>query len=399
MPKCVLVHTLISDFAHIKTVEPMYSISYLSFRYLLLSFLMILLLALCQSSFATSSHTVADTNRDVPAAEDPLALYPEDIRRIKQRGKLIVAQFHGERKGFFMFDEQHAAHGQDVYLDAQGRHVIGHDIVIAQRIAERLGVDLEIRRNEKSFTDVCKTVARGEADIGLSKLTITMDRGQYVNFTEPYMRLKIGVLINRLREVESRRSGSLREILNHPETTIAIQSGTSWVAYGRDLFPQAELLEYPTMRDALNAVISGDAMAFLNDEWNISVLLNDSPEVTLRARLAFLPGQQSGIAMAVNPHQPNLLAFLNLMVESDHLRTDSPALLRNYFSANSAQKIANTLLMAEKGQQEALSTNLALALLFGIFFLLLLIWIRLAFSPPPIGDNPSSQSERQEHTL
>lgn len=268
-------------------------------------------------------------------AEDP---FPPDIMRIKERGRLIVNQFNGERPGFFMFDDKNKFPDYTSY-NHEGKRLIGHDIQIAQKIAERLGVDLEIRRHIKSFTELARSTSRGEADITISKLTITMGRGQYVRFTEPYVNLRIGLLINRLEEVKTGRKGDDPILLvNHPDAKLAVQKGTSWVLFGKDLFPKAKLIEYPSMNAALDAVRKGETLAFLNDEWNIASKLKIKPELTVRVRLAFIPGIKSGIAMAVSPDSSNLLSFLNLMVQRDRLSTTTDELLENYLGAALLQR-------------------------------------------------------------
>ncbi|MGB1110780.1 MAG: transporter substrate-binding domain-containing protein, partial [Gammaproteobacteria bacterium] len=309
-----------------------------------------------------------------PKYQDP---FPADIRRIKDRGKLIVAQFHGERPGFFMIDKDARPKFRNYpdYMDGDER-IVGYDIEIARKIAHRLGVDLEIQRTQKSFNDITRAVARGDADVGISKITVTMARGQYVRFTDPYVTLRIGLLINRLKELDLGREGDLMTLMNHPDTRIAVQRGTSWVSIGRDLFPRAQLVQYPNMKAAMDAALSGETVAFLNDEWNISAALQKSPEITLRVRLAFVPDQLSGLAIAVSPETPNLLAFLNLMVKADGLITTPEAMLNRYFEEGSAQMVASTMAAAEDTQRRSDISTLAAGIAVGLVVILGLVWLR-----------------------
>ena len=305
------------------------------------------------------------------------APYPLDIKKIKDRGKLIVTQFSGERPGFFMFDNENKYPTYPSY-DYQGQRLIGFDIEIAKKIADRLGVDLELRRTEKSFTNLCKIVGRDEADLAISKITITMDRGQYVNFTKPYVILRIGLLLNRVLEVKANRKNDIFHLLNNPLAKIAVQKGTSWVPFGRDLFPKAQLIEYPSMDKALNAVESGKTLAFLNDEWNIASKLKQRPELTLRVRLEFVPDIKSGISIAVSPNSPNLFQFLNLMIERDQMSTTPNALLETYFSAGSAQEVANAMARAEKIIKPAQTPMSAIVIIAAIVFALIVFWFFIA---------------------
>jgi len=328
------------------------------------------------ASAATTHDNVPETLK--PTKSEPKNPYPPDIQRIKDRGKLIVTQYDGERAGFFMFDD--AMHFPDYvsYQTKDDRRLIGHDIEISYHIADRLGVDLEIRRTEKSFTNLARVVGRNEADIAISKLTITMDRAQYSRFTDPYVTLRVGVLINRLTEVKTGRAKNLDNLLNHPEATIAVQQGTSWVAFGEDLFPQAKLILFPNMRAALQAVEKGESLAFLNDEWNIAAWLNQYPDTAVRVRLGFVPEIKSGLAMAVSPDSPNLLALLNLMIERDGLQTTPDKLLDKYFTKGSATQVANTMMLAA-AEQEIKVTPIETLISIGVIVTILIsIWIWMA---------------------
>ena len=62
--------------------------------------------------------------------------------------------------------------------------IIGIDAEIAQAIADKLGMDLEI--SDMEFDSIIESVKSGKADIGLAGLTVTDERKEEVNFTESY---------------------------------------------------------------------------------------------------------------------------------------------------------------------------------------------------------------------
>ena len=134
-------------------------------------------------------------------AGDGKELYPEDIQRIKQRGRIIVAQFQGVQTGFFQYAPHNMPTSEPAYL-VQGRPMTGVDIELALRIAETLGVQLEMNRSASDFDTVCEQVALGKADVGISKLSITLKRAQYVRFTKPYAMLRMCLLVDRLHEAK-----------------------------------------------------------------------------------------------------------------------------------------------------------------------------------------------------
>jgi ABC-type amino acid transport substrate-binding protein len=304
---------------------------------------------------------------------------PPDIEAIRARGRLIVGQFSGYRDGFFMPADKPLLQGLPAVDDGTGREVVGHDIEIALRIASRLGVELELRRDQPSFSSIHKSVNRGEIDLGISKLTVTPERSLYVNFSDPYLTLRVGVLINRLREIESGRDGEgPYAILNREGATIAVQAGTSWIQFGHDLFPNATLVEFATMDDALAALLSGEALGFLNDEWNILVALNQRPEIALRAQLVILPDVRSSIAVAVPSHASHLLHFVNQILAVDHLQTTTDHLLERYFDQGAARQIANARARAVGGAAETVGLKWELVVVSLLLLISLYGWAMLA---------------------
>jgi polar amino acid transport system substrate-binding protein len=329
------------------------------------------------------------------AATDPI--YPPDIQKIKARGKLIVTQYQGERKGFFMYDHANEFPDYPGYSDNQGR-LVGYDIEIAGKIAERLGVDLEIQRKEKSFTNLCTAVSHDEADLAISKLTVTMERAQYVSFSKPYAIFRLGLLINRLKEetLPAHRKKDIFTLLNHKDAKIAVQKGTSWIAFGQDLFPKGKLVEYPSMETAFDAAIKGEALACLNDEWNIASELRSKPEIAVRTRLAFVPDFITAVAIAVSPGSPHLLSYVNTVIERDGMQTTPDALLKKYFSEGSALQIASAIVLAEQENGKKTGTPFLPTLLTAaVTFFFIGIWLYFASSGRRRKSCPDSSHENE----
>lgn len=90
------------------------------------------------------------------------------LERIQERGKLIVAT--------------DAAWPPFEYME--GEKVVGADIDIAQAIADSLGVELEIIN--AAFDSLSMYLENGEADLALAAITVTEDRKDSMEFSEPY---------------------------------------------------------------------------------------------------------------------------------------------------------------------------------------------------------------------
>lgn len=313
---------------------------------------------------------------------EDLSYYPPDIREIKERGKLIVLQYQGTRGGFFMYDDEMNFPDFPSYDDGKGR-VIGYDIETAYKIADRLGVELELRRTAPNFTQACKMVARGEGDIVLSKLVNTLDRAQYVNFATPYVVVRLGVLINRLEETRLGAEENPVKLCNRPDAKVAIQTGTAFIPFAKEYFPEAQLVEYPDLDATIKAVEKGEALAMLNDEWNIGSALRMNPEIGVRVRLAFIPEVKIGLGPAISPEKPNLLNFVNLMMERDQISTTSTFLLDRYFAKGTAAQVSSSMALLAESSTTSSVDNLALVMIIVIGGGLLGVWFLMAFRLKP----------------
>lgn len=62
--------------------------------------------------------------------------------------------------------------------------IVGIDVEMAQAVADILGMELQIEDME--FDSIITAVQSGKADIGVAGMTITEDRLQNIDFTDPY---------------------------------------------------------------------------------------------------------------------------------------------------------------------------------------------------------------------
>lgn len=69
------------------------------------------------------------------------------------------------------------------YLDENGE-VVGSDVDLARRIAEKMGRRLEVKAVE--FKEIIPSLRAGKADFGIATIIITEARMRDVDFSEPY---------------------------------------------------------------------------------------------------------------------------------------------------------------------------------------------------------------------
>ncbi len=251
-----------------------------------------------------------------PAAGEQSSL-PPDIQRIKDRGKLVVAMFKEDIPPFFMHNEQGRFYGLDVDL--------------ARDIADKLGVDLEFNRQAESFDQIIDTVASHEADVAISWLSQTLERAEKVRFTRPYIVLRQGLLINRLELAKLPQKGSALQTLNYVQARIGVRSGTSYVDYAQNFFPDAQIQQFPDWEPYIvDAVFQGELVAGYHDEIEIKKYIMKRPEASIKASTAIIQDLTDPIAMAVPWDSPVLLDWLNTYIQQQAGDWDADKLLQKY---------------------------------------------------------------------
>ena len=70
------------------------------------------------------------------------------------------------------------------YYEGGDGKIVGIDIDLAQAIADILKMELAVQ--DIAFDSIVTSVQTGKADIGVAGLTVTEDRLENVDFTEPY---------------------------------------------------------------------------------------------------------------------------------------------------------------------------------------------------------------------
>ena len=233
-----------------------------------------------------------------------LLLLPPDIRRIRERGRLIVAMFWHDRPPFF-------------YTDQQGQ-LTGTDVILARDIARWLDVDVEFDRQSRSFDEVVDRVATGRADIAISKLSATLSRAQRVRYTQPYVMLKQALLVNRLALAALESKYPNREPLDlviNSSRKVGVRQATAYAEYGGRLFPGSEIVAFAEMQDLIEAVERGTVLAAFYDQFELRNAVEKDTHLSLYARLFVIKDRVDPIGMAVAPGDVHFLAWLNLYLD------------------------------------------------------------------------------------
>ena len=160
----------------------------------------------------------------------------------------------------------------------EGDTVTGIDVEIAQAIADKLGLTLQVEDME--FDSVISAVKGGKADIGMAGMTVTDERLEEVNFTESYATGVQAIIVTEDSDITS-ADDLFAEGANH---TIGVQLTTTGDIYTTEDIEAAGLGtidRYNKGADAVMALKNGkvDCVVIDNEPAKAFVAANEGLKI------------------------------------------------------------------------------------------------------------------------
>jgi len=137
----------------------------------------------------------------------------------------------------------------------EGDKIVGIDAEIAQAVADKLGLTLQIEDME--FDSIITAVSTGKVDMGLAGMTVTEERKQNVNFTDSYA---TGVQVVIVPE-----GSDIASIDDLSGKKIGVQLATTGDIYCSGDFGEENVEKYNKGNDAVMALVSGKVDAVVID--------------------------------------------------------------------------------------------------------------------------------------
>lgn len=234
----------------------------------------------------------------------------------KARGKLIVAM----EVGYDPFEVQLADGSYD-----------GFDVHLAREIAEDLGVELELKN--VGWEGIISDLLTGKADLIVSGMSITAERQEAVNFSEPYY--SVGQVV--ATRIDDERITSWED-LNSTTYTVATQAGTTGEQAIRRLMPELpteQLLTFPQINEACVNLVQGRADAVVFDHPFIARYMTEQPG---KIRVLWDPFTEEEIGVAVHKDSPKMLEAVNATLTRLRESGAMDTLIERWFPAPPGQE-------------------------------------------------------------
>ncbi|MBO6851097.1 MAG: transporter substrate-binding domain-containing protein [Marinobacter sp.] len=174
-------------------------------------------------------------------------------------------------------------------MDQETGEMIGFDMEIIAEVAERAGFDYDL--NTMDFNGIIPALQTGNVDIAIAGITITEERQQIVDFSDPYYDSGLRVLVrvdndefDELADLEGKKIG----------TKIG---STSYDYLMKSLDENDGVTPYPGSSDMYMALMSRSVDAVFYDAPNVGYFASTKGEGKVKTVGKLYEGQQYGIAL------------------------------------------------------------------------------------------------------
>ncbi len=148
----------------------------------------------------------------------------------------------------------------------EGSEIVGIDVEIAQAIADKLGMELEVE--DMAFDSIIPAVTSGKADFGAAGMTVDETRKKSVDFTDTYANASQVIIVKEDSEI----TGSA----DLADKKIGVQLGTTGDLLSTDLAGDGNVERYNKGFEAVQALIQGKIDAVVIDSAPAKVFVEQS---------------------------------------------------------------------------------------------------------------------------
>lgn len=191
------------------------------------------------------------------------------------------------------------------YMDEKTGEPVGFDVDVINAVAEKMGLTASYLPNQKFDTLVPIIKQGGKADVSIAAITITDERLESVDFSEPYLDSNQAIVV-------AKGSSETEETLNDASRQVVCQGGTTGDEWIGENLPDAVRVPVDDVTAALTGVQTGLYQAMVVDLPVASYMLAQSFS-DLEIVKEIPTGEQYGIA--VSKDNPELTQAVNKALE------------------------------------------------------------------------------------
>ncbi|SHE72992.1 amino acid ABC transporter substrate-binding protein, PAAT family [Modicisalibacter ilicicola DSM 19980] len=175
-------------------------------------------------------------------------------------------------------------------MDQETGEMVGFDMDILDEVAKRAGFEVDLRTMD--FNGIIPAVQTGNVDLAIAGITITEEREEIVDFSDPYYDSGLRILV-------SANNDEVQEFSDLEGMRIGTKIGsTSYDYLQKNLGDSAEITPYPGSSDMYMALMGGSVDAVFYDAPNVGYFSQTKGDGRVKTVGPLYEGQQYGIAFA-----------------------------------------------------------------------------------------------------
>lgn len=184
------------------------------------------------------------------------------------------------------------------------------------------GYDVQIENT--AWDGLIPSLQTDKADVVISSMTITDERKEAVDFSDPYAVAQLAILANANSGVTS------IDDLNQPDKKVAVKTGSTGDIYATKNLTNAEIVRLSDESACVTEVVQGKADGFLYDQLTIYRNHESNPDTTEAVFIPFQDPEYWGIA--VKKGNTHLLSQLNEFIAQSKTDGEFDRLTEKYLS-------------------------------------------------------------------
>ena len=165
----------------------------------------------------------------------------------------------------------------------------GLSVDFMQDFADQYGYDLVIENT--AWDGLIPSLQTGKADCVISSMTITDERAEVVDFSDPYAMAQLAILANADSGITEAAD------LNQPGKKVAVKTGSTGDVYATKNLTNAEIVRLADESACVTEVVQGKADGFLYDQLTIYRNNQANPDTTDAVFIPFQDAESWGIAV------------------------------------------------------------------------------------------------------
>ena len=195
------------------------------------------------------------------------------------------------------------------YPPFEMRDASGEPSGISVELARGLGAFLgkEVVIENLAFDGLIPSLKTGKIDLIISSMTATPKRAESIDFSEPYLRTGLCLLVAKESAIHS------FDELVQGDGNVAVKNGTTGHQSAVDHFPANRILVLDSESSCVLEVVQGKAQAFIYDQMSTYKNWQRHQETT---RAILVPYQSEAWAVGVRKGRPELLSAVNKFLSS-----------------------------------------------------------------------------------